>query len=56
MTLWTPSPQTGCYPLPRILWCLAWLVPLQIARVLFCTCCLMAYGPRDARKAWQDTE
>jgi hypothetical protein len=56
MTLWSPNPHTGRFPPFRILWNLLWILPVQITRGIFCACCLLAYGPRDARKAWRDTE
>lgn len=51
---WRADKMTMSYPLPRIIWNLAWFLPLQITRFMFCACVMAANGTRFKR-VWEDS-
>jgi len=52
---WKSDRQTGSFPLPRIIWNLAWYIPLQVTRFLFCVCTLCAFGGSSFRDQWRNS-
>lgn len=43
-------------PLHVIAWRIIWFIPMQLARIVFCACAIMAWGWNTGKQAWRDTE